>query len=201
MEINLSGKSLQELKQMAQQFPVAGASALNRLARMAKTEISSQIRKTYNIKKKDVDPFIEFPGRERATARRLQAVLRSSGMRIPLGYFGARQTKAGASVAVKKGQRMVIAHSFVATMRFGKKMVYVRTTKARGPVKTLKGPSIAQLFGSRYIRGVIDRLIDSKFPDILRHEISYRLSRANTVSATGDIYGSQGELVKRGEGE
>jgi len=199
MEINLSSKSLTELKQMGRQFPVAGASALNRLARMAKTEISSQIRQGYNIKKKDVDPYIEFPASGRATARRLRAVLRSSGMRIPLGYFGARQTKTGASIAIKKGQRRIIVHGFIATMRFGKQQVYMRTTKARGPVKALKGPSIAQLFGSKYIKAIIDKLIESKFPDILRHEIEFRLTRANTVSASDDVYGSQGELVRRGE--
>jgi hypothetical protein len=194
MEFTLKTK-LPELKGMGRAFPVAGASALNRLAQMAKTQISSDIRAKYNIKKMDIDPLIRVT---RATANNLNASLIVTNKGIPLGYFGPRQTRAGASIAVARGARRVIAHSFIATMRHGKAQVFIRTSKARGPVKALYGPSVLQLFGGRHTRELVEQLVASKFPEIVYHEIDFRLRRANTVSASGDVYGSQGELVRQG---
>lgn len=202
MNIDLSTKTLPELKQMGQQFPHAGASVLNRFARKVKTRVSSEIRKSYNIKKKDLDPFIQFNPKDRATAKRLQARLHVSSKGIPLAYFGVRVTskKRIVSVAVKRGQRARPKGAFVATMRHGKN-VFIRVGPGRGDVKALYGPSIAQLFGGRHIRAIVDAMVNTDLAPMLRHEITFRLSRAGTKGAGGESYGEQGELVSRGAAE
>lgn len=207
MNITINQTSLKELKKMGQQFPAAGASALNRMAKMAKTEISSTIRQDYNIKKSDLDPYIKFKA---ASARNLRAVLSSSTGRIPLGKFlrgvsgsTKRIVKAfgqsGVPIAVRKGRVEMRGKAFVVRTRYGPG-VFVRSGKKRPEIKALYGPGVTQLFGSKYMRDVIERLVNTKFGSILMHEIDFRLKRANTTDASGNAYGSQGEMTSRGSG-
>jgi hypothetical protein len=205
MNITINQDKLRQLKQMGQQFPVAGAAALNRMAKMAKTEISDEIRRDYNIKKSDLDPFIVLTP---ASARSLRAVLRTSTGRIPLGKFLRGVTGStkciikkfggtGIPVAVRKGSIELIQKGFEVRTRYGPG-VFVRVGKKRPQIKALYGPGVAQLFGSKYMRDVIQRLVNTKFGELLMHEIDFRLKRANTTDASGNVYGSQGELTRRG---
>lgn len=202
MNIQINQASLAELTRLGIQFPYAGSAALNRLARTARTRVSEEIRQGYNIKKKDIDPYIHI---EKSTSRTLRAKVTMKRVKIALGAFLPRTTKriagiaskyGGVLVEVKKGNKQLIENAFVAKMRFGSG-IFKRKGKGRGPVKFLYGPAAAELFGGKHIRRIIAELINTKFPDILRHEIQFRLNRANTTSSTGDEYGNQGQLLKR----
>ena len=61
---------------------------------------------------------------------------------ILLGEFGARQTRRGVTVTVKRGRRL-LRHAFVAPGRFsGKRLVFARERGAgRYPIRALRGPS------------------------------------------------------------
>ena len=70
----------------------AARRALNTILRKAKTQTSKDIRKRYNIKARDLNKRIRTIN---ATNRNLQAVLLIKSGKIPVYYFGAKQTDKG----------------------------------------------------------------------------------------------------------
>jgi len=65
ISFNLEIKNLDVLRRLADQFPIVGVRSLNRVIKSAKTEASRSIRETYNIKKKDVDPYMRIKSASR----------------------------------------------------------------------------------------------------------------------------------------
>jgi hypothetical protein len=169
------------LFEMGRQFPHAGASALNKIARSTRTFASSEIRKTYNIKKSDLDPNISVINANYQQAlwggHGLRAILRVVGKPLKLLFFGARQTKTGVAVRVKKGQARKIRHGFIRTMKSGHENVFIRTSKKRLPIRGLYGPRITQLFGSRHMKDKIQSFLSEAYPRILIQELKYHFSK------------------------
>lgn len=94
----------------------AAAGALNRAVKSGKTEASSLIRETWNIKKSDLDRKIVVKG---AMMSNLTAILTVSGKPINLLYFGARQITGGKSKRLKfKGR--ISADAKIITGRAGR---------------------------------------------------------------------------------
>lgn len=159
---------------------------LNKVAAQTKTAASREIRDAgYNLKAADVKAKIKIIP---ATSGNPVATVKCVGRPIPLIKFSARQTKAGVSVNVKNG-RKVIKDAFIATMPSGHTGVYVRVGKAHRkveksgkavwsglPIKQLFGPAIPDAFGSVTVSKALLSLVKTKFPDILSHEIKF-LSR------------------------
>lgn len=120
--------------------PKVLAAAVNDTAKQQKTKISTRIRERVNIKKKDIDPHINF---RRATPSNPECVLRlSKTSRIGLKYFGAKQTKQGVTYSIAKGGGRKLAKGV-----FGPKIprlggqVYKRVGKKRLPIRKLRGVS------------------------------------------------------------
>jgi hypothetical protein len=157
----------------------AKISALNKVAAQAKVGASKEIRNAgYNMKAAAIKKQISI---RRAVNGNAVAVVKFSGRPIPLIQFSARETKAGVSVSVKNG-RKVIKGAFIATMPTGHQGVYVRVgnqhKKINGkwhglPIKELYGPSMPAAFGSEIVQAAIASLVRDKFPSILEHEIKY----------------------------
>ena len=172
MTIDLENTSLQNL---ATAFPRAGASALNKMATQAKTEASRRVRARYNIKKSDLDSNFKM---KRANINHLESSVTASGKRLPLIDFGARQRKVGVSVMVIRGQRKVVAHAFITTMRSGHEGVFRRTGKERLPIQELVSLSVPKMFGSRNIMAAMKDFVRLKIRPLLMHEIEYFRKRA-----------------------
>ena len=157
--------------------------ALNKVAAEVKTESSRGIRNAgYNLKVGTIKKQIDI---RRATRGNLRAVVRATGRPIPLINYGARQTKAGVSVKVKNG-RKIIKHAFIAAMPTGHKGVFVRVgaghkkTVKNGkvvwsglPIKQLFGPSIPSAFSNEVVQAALRRKIKDRFPLLLNHEIAF----------------------------
>lgn len=153
--------------------------ALNKVAAQAKVAASKEIRATgYNMKAAAIKQKITI---KRASSGNAVVVIKCSGRPIPLIQFGARETRAGVSVSVKHG-RKIIRHAFVATMPSGHQGVYVRVgnqhKKISGKwhglaIKELFGPSIPAAFGNEIVQAALVRLVREKFPTILEHEINF----------------------------
>lgn len=154
--------------------------ALNKVAAQAKVAASKEIRAAgYNMKASAIKQKITI---RRAVSGNAVVVLKCSGRPIPLVEFAARETKAGVSVNVKNG-RKVIQGAFIATMPTGHKGVFVRVGKqhkknGKGvwsglPIKELFGPSIPAAFGNEIVQAALVRLVREKFPAILEHEIKF----------------------------
>lgn len=121
--------------------------AINETANHARTESVRRIGQEWNAKQKDIRKALTVT---KATAGRLEASVQATGGRgkgIPLVVFGARQTRKGVTVKVKRaGGRGLLPGAFIATMKSGKRGVFVRGAKSRKggtpyralPIRTVK---------------------------------------------------------------
>lgn len=155
--------------------------ALNKTMDQVKTASARQVKDVgYNLKVSDIKKSLV---QQRARPGALTASVTASGRPVPLGRYGARQTKKGVSVQVLNG-RKVISHAFIATMPNGHKGVFVRVGKGHKkvkkagrvimsglPIKELFGPSLADAFANKQVQDVIAKLIADKFPELLRAQI------------------------------
>jgi hypothetical protein len=153
--------------------------ALNKVAAQAKVAASKEIRAAgYNMKAADIKQRITI---KRAVSGDPVVVIKCSGRPIPLVQFSARPTRAGVSVNVKNGRKL-IKGAFIATMPTGHQGVYVRVGKQHKkingqwhglPIKELFGPSVPAAFGNEVVQSALVRLVRDKFTSILEHEIKF----------------------------
>lgn len=144
-----SKKSSKKLKQNL-------AGALYDTAKRIRTDMSGRIREHVAIKKQDVDKYIEI---NRPTADRLAAgvILRKSE-RIPLKYFGARQTKKGVTYKIAKSAEAA------ALMRNPKRTAGNPSKTGRERIPDAFGPNIPRLGGN-----VFKRIGKSRLPIVKLH--------------------------------
>lgn len=108
--------------------------ALNKTLTGIKTDASTEIRAILNAKKADVDATFKVTS---ASVADMSCKFVSTGRALPLMTFGARQTKKGVSVQVKKTvARSVVAGSFLATMKSGHQGVFWRKWHEKGVSKS-----------------------------------------------------------------
>ncbi|WP_233872455.1 phage tail protein [Paraburkholderia adhaesiva] len=161
----------------------ATARAVNKTATQARTSASRDVRKQgYNLRASTIRKALAL---RRANPAKPAATLRATGRPVPLIDYGARQTKNGVSVRVKNG-RTVLRHAFIATMESGHKGVFERVSKTAHrrvskngktywsglPIRELFGPSIPDALANSTVEKAMTRLLETKFPAILAHEIS-----------------------------
>lgn len=173
MELIPDTASVQRLAAMGRQFPKVGDRALNKLIKSARTQVSAEIRSDLNLKKSDVDAaFNVILSRGGA----LVAILRAMRTRrYNLIRFGARQTKAGVTVALKKGQRQIIRGAFIPK---NMRTVFKRVGKARLPIEGVKAPySIRELFKSARMKKAIETWLPEAYARTLRQELNYFFSQ------------------------
>lgn len=155
--------------------------ALNKTMTGIKTDASTEIRAILNAKKADVDDTFRVTS---ASVAAMSCKFVSTGKPLPLMTFGARNTKKGVSVQVKKtSARKVISGAFIATMKSGHKGVFWRKWHDRGvPTKTGMEVQMSKLgyFWSKQSRQFlpfamlpykyrlpIKELYSSRVPDVL----------------------------------
>lgn len=157
--------------------------AINKTAEQVKVQASREIRDAgYNLKIAKIKKAITL---RRASKTELVAVLRATGKPVGLINYSARQTKAGVSVQVKNGRKL-ISGAFIATMPNGHKGVFVRkghghrkvvkggkTTWSGLPIDELFGPSIPSAFMNKVVQDALRSAVREKFPRLLKHELQY----------------------------
>jgi hypothetical protein len=168
--------------------------ALNKTATTARAQAAREIRATgYGIKVNEIKNAISI---RRATSAELTAILRVNGRPIPLIKYGAKQTKAGVSVAVLNGRKL-IKSAFIATMPTGHKGVFLRVGSAaerslisRGslkitkgkviahrkhglPIRELFGPAVPQAFMNDIVQEALAKSIRERFGVVLEQELRF----------------------------
>jgi hypothetical protein len=156
--------------------------ALNKTADQVKVQASREIRAAgYGLPAAKIKKAIAI---DRAGASTLVATVRATGRPIGLINYGARQTKAGVSVQVKNGRR-IINGAFIATMPSGHKGVFYRKGakhKKVGtgrsawhglPIDELFGPAIPSAFMNQVVQDALVAAVHDKFPDIFRRELTF----------------------------
>jgi hypothetical protein len=179
--------------QVRAQMRPAIARALNRTATSVRAGTGREIRKVYNIKQGSVRAQIKIT---RATRNELEARVTASGRPIPLIEFGARQTKRGVTVKVKRrGGRKLIPGAFVATVGAGHRGVFIRAqsgTRTKRdqaerkrvapkysdlPIAELLTLSIPKAFTNREVLAALERVARVRFPVEFERELNFLRSR------------------------
>jgi len=171
-------------------------STMGKVRQRARTMLSEEIRKKWNIKKKDLDKRLKIKAGERGTGYETFE-LTIGGVSISLAYFGARQYAGnrvitrtlgrvnkrtskfqGVQVEVIKGRRTQLSGAFIQAASSGHIMVMKRKGKDRYPVAIKAVISAATMFSDQQL---YDRFTDQLMADLERifsHELEYRFTKA-----------------------
>lgn len=110
--------------------------AANDTAKTLRSDLSKNIRELVNIKKADIDPYLKVTPPQGASVE----IRIKEGARIPLRFFGARETKAGVTYKIsRRGGRNRIPSAFIVK-KFASN-VYTRKSANRGPFLKPRGVS------------------------------------------------------------
>jgi len=150
-------------------------STINKLLNKGQTAANKKVREVYNVKAKDLRDRTII---KRATNSRVEGFLIVRGRRMPVVVFGARQTKRGVSVLIKRtGGRKLIKSSFLAQMKSGHLGVYQRLGNKRLPIKELFTIDIAKMYeveGSTILQGMVER----EGSKLLKNEMKFYLEKS-----------------------
>jgi hypothetical protein len=173
MRLTLSGNAktvIDQLQLDSREYGLAVMRALNRTADGLQTDASREIRKTYQIKAKDLTPAFR---KEKATLQHLAAFVEARGRPLPLYDFAARQNKTGVSVAIKKGNRKTLKHAFIARMPSGHVGVFMRNSGKRLPIEEKYTLSVPGMLTAQTIAGVLEGLVTDRFEKALEQNVRF----------------------------
>lgn len=166
---------IKEFDRLKQNTIKAEVSANKKIAQQTRTQVIREARSRYNFKASDMkDAVVVRHGNSNSPTSQLKF----STKRTPLFNFGAKQTKPGVSVMVKKGRRVVINGSFIPELKSSFKGVFVRKRIGgkrvpRLPIKKLFGLSPAQMMFNRNAQITAMKFIKDKWDTIFTHELEY----------------------------
>lgn len=160
-------------------FERAAISALHKVVAQARTAMSREIRAEFNLPASTVNDGLRI---QRASRHQgfmsWEAVLESPSRRgraMNLIHFGARQTKTGVSVQIKRGAgRKVIASAFIANKG---RTVFRRVGKARLPIEPVQTIAVPQMFNAQRVNAKVLRFIKDKLPSVFENEARYFLGK------------------------
>lgn len=165
------------------------ARAINRTLEQGRTQVVRSITAEYNVKAKDVRDTLRI---DKATVKggrfMVSGFLESKtkrGRSVNMIRFGARQTKQGVTVKIKRGgPRHLITGAFIANRdNSAGGTVFVRKGKARLPIQGKTTIGMPQMFNARKVKKVVVRLLETKFPEIFEREAKFYTERFNRRKA------------------
>jgi hypothetical protein len=118
--------------------------------RAARASAKREIRNTTRIKAKYLANKalpLTFP-RGRKTINSLVWRMDVSGAAVPMGEYPRRKVKAGVSVEIKKGKRVLVKSAFLARTKTGVIGVFRRPSKERYPMGHLLTSRVSDIFPS-----------------------------------------------------
>lgn len=178
IEMKLEGIKKAQRKYSPKVVRKAVSSALNKTIKSARTEASTQIRKTYNIKKKDLDKKTMWISRARPRPGRLRAMIIVRGRSISLTKFNARQLKKGTKVTIIKGKRTMLPSHFIATMPAGHTGVFKRRKESSLPIAQPRMISMASIFAGTRVMPKVKQKINRVMPKIFINELRFFMSKS-----------------------
>lgn len=146
------------------------------------TRVSKSVRGRYNVTARAIAARLKLGMRNDDT----EATLSYIGTRIGLINFSAqfrrvntaKGKRQGATVRVHKANgRKLVKGGFIAQGAGGNVHVFKRTSKARSPIKALKGPSIPQMVKQSEVQKDAQELLQTEYPRILSNRLEFYLSR------------------------
>ena len=140
------------------------------MGRKFRTRVVKDIRKTYNIKAKDLKKSMRTKLVKKGDVFEWRLNVKSR--MLSLTHFGARQNKKGVSVLIKKDEgRKTLARTFIA-----KGQVFQRESKDRLPLVVKKTISIPQMFNKETMKEAFEE-VSREYPKRFEHNLDYYLGR------------------------
>jgi hypothetical protein len=165
---------LKALAKQAEMFPKAGARALNKVMKSAKVQEAKDIRSIYRMKAADVKETITV---RKASWSKLRAGLVTTGKRIALYLFNAKQNRRGVAVTITKGGRKTITGAFIATMKSGHVGVFTRKGNKRNPIGEKYTISAPEMAGGKQMTDKTNAFVAANLGKTLDHEIKFYKSQ------------------------
>ena len=174
MQLKVEFKDFDEFKKILSNevFMNVYKRSIKRTVTKFKTTTSKEVRKTYNIKASELKKAVTL---KKEDVYSYKYTIKSP--RIGLEKFGARQTKTGVSVRVRKDRgRKVIKGAFLAHDTNNRLRVFKREGKERLPIDRFFSISIPQMFNKEIINKGFE---DAKqtFEKEFKHNLDYYLGR------------------------
>lgn len=157
------------------------ARAVNRTLEQSRTAMSREIRSEFNLPARKVNEALRvnranFKGGRFSIEGSLESPAKR-GRSLNLINFGARQTRQGVTVQVKKGgPRKLIPGAFIAN---NGRTVFKREGKSRLPIKALSTIDIAMMFNTKRINAKVVGVMRDRFPGIFAGEAKFYTDRFN----------------------
>jgi len=174
-KLSTAAKELsKEIDSIAKKLEIAGVRALNKTATQSRNLASKNIRQVLNLKASRIKRILKIT---RASKNKMVSSVRAGYQPIPLIYYnGVRQVKKGVSVTMRKDKsRKVFKGAFMATMPSGHKGVFRRKSKARLPIKELKGPNPQKVFAENI--GIITQQSGDILERVYNNELKFIFSK------------------------
>ena len=151
---------------------------VRRMGQRFRSTATKEVRKTYNIKSKDLKSNMRTVTKTTKEGTEWRFYVRSP--QINVVKFGARQTKKGVSVKIRKDRgRKVIKGAFIANGHFADQeyqRVFIRSTKSRLPIEAKFSLSVTQMFN----KDVLDKAkkeVDENYANEFKHHLEYYLGK------------------------
>ncbi len=159
--------------------PESFKKALNRTVRRMGTRFRKtavkEVRTTYNVKAKKLKQYIS--AKTHYGKDGVKWIFYVRGRPLSLIHFGARQTRKGVSVKVRKDRgRRVIKGAFVAPDKGGHFRVFKRKGKERLPIESKYTLSVPQMF-NKEILDKAKREVEANYEKEFKHNLDYYLGR------------------------
>ncbi len=156
--------------------------SMNEAVTSARTEATKLVRQELNLKLGTVREAI---GVRKASRGIVSGAIVIEPKDVGLIDYGARQTKAGVTVKVKKaGGRSLVKRAFIATMKSGKVGVFTRYPEGGGPrsprlpIRMLFSTSVRQFFKRQRVVDHIAQFAARKFNIEALRQIRLALAKA-----------------------
>ncbi len=177
----------------------AAVRAVNRAAQQARTEMSSQITREYNVRSTAVKERLGIVRARYVRGRvQIEAVLFADGKKRSMNVARFLETSVSLAEAKRRAKSGTLSDlRFRIKKRGGKKMirpewaagkvfignngrtVFARTSKARLPINPVQTIDVPQMFNAKNINRAVVALIEREFPRIFEHEARYYLGQFN----------------------
>jgi hypothetical protein len=173
-------------------LPRAAVTALNKTAVNVRTAASRSISEQTGMRVGDVRKRIRI---KRAARQRFEADVIGNTFSPNLINYVRRSQQNAQAFRRKKGRgkgrkfvyegvvarawrkKEVYPETFIGTTKTGKPLVFVRTGKARTPIKTVYGPSLPRTFVKRETETVMERTAAKRWIVNVEQEINFRLRK------------------------
>ena len=171
----------------------AAASALNKTAALAKTEMSKQIRAEYNLSAAKVRERLVIrraigSGRVRlsseliGTGKRSMNLIAFAEQKVTLATQRKRRSSNDRQLRFKikrTGQAKIIRGAFIGNKG---RTVFIRQGASRLPIKALSTIDIPQMFNQKRINQTVRSKAQAEFARVFESEARFYLSRFNATN-------------------